>query len=92
MKHLQLKKEASALLPVSLLLLFIICPLNVCLYPILEGFHSNTERGFLAAVMKRKLQNVLTDEWAKVDSAEKDSAEGFSVGVSEADRDPYEIW
>ncbi|KAL0636074.1 hypothetical protein Q9L58_004980 [Maublancomyces gigas] len=54
-------------------------------------FHTNTERGFLAAVMQVKLQDALAEEWAKVESSEKGTAEGFEVMVSQADRDPYEI-
>lgn len=56
-----------------------------------KGFHTNTERGFLAAVMQGKLQDALAEEWAKVESSEKGTAEGFEVMVSQADRDPYEI-
>ncbi|KAH0613885.1 uncharacterized protein H6S33_005771 [Morchella sextelata] len=58
-------------------------------------FHTNTERGFLAAVMKPKLLGVLKEEWARL----KATPEGrefagdaeVDVAVSEADRDPYEI-
>lgn len=55
------------------------------------GFHTNTERGFLAAVMKGELQKALTGEWESVYKGEKDGAEGFEVVVSQADKDPYEI-
>ncbi|RPB14775.1 NGG1p interacting factor 3 [Morchella conica CCBAS932] len=58
-------------------------------------FHTNTERGFLAAVMKPKLLEVLKEEWARL----KATPEGrefagdaeVQVAVSAADRDPYEI-
>ncbi|KAI5851324.1 GTP cyclohydrolase 1 type 2/Nif3 [Morchella snyderi] len=58
-------------------------------------FHTNTERGFLAAVMRPKLLAVLKEEWAKL----KATPEGrefagnaeVEVAVSAADRDPYEI-
>ncbi|KAL7266858.1 hypothetical protein RUND412_010576, partial [Rhizina undulata] len=33
--------------------------------------HSNTERGFLTAVMKPKSQQVLEEEWGKVDACER---------------------
>lgn len=56
-----------------------------------KGFHTNSERGFLAAIMKGKLQEALGEEWAKVESSERGAAEGFEVVVSQADRDPYEI-
>lgn len=56
-----------------------------------KGFHTNSERGFLAAVMKGKLQDALAEEWAKVESSERGAVEGFEVVVSQADKDPYEI-
>jgi hypothetical protein len=34
-------------------------------------FHSNTERGFLKAVMKGRLEKVLGEEWARVRKAER---------------------
>ncbi|KAL5361347.1 GTP cyclohydrolase 1 type 2/Nif3 [Aspergillus floccosus] len=43
--------------------------------------HSNTERGYLRAVMQEKLTEALRQEWN----------EEFEVGVSESDRDPYGI-
>ncbi|KAL7271141.1 NGG1 interacting factor 3 [Rhizina undulata] len=54
-------------------------------------FHSNTERGFLTAVMKPKLHQVLEEEWGKVDACERGTAEGFEVIVSKMDKEPYEI-
>ncbi|KAL4892617.1 GTP cyclohydrolase 1 type 2/Nif3 [Aspergillus ambiguus] len=43
--------------------------------------HSNTERGYLRAVMQQKLTDALRQEWS----------EEFTVGVSERDRDPYGV-
>ncbi|GES61041.1 NGG1p interacting factor 3 [Aspergillus terreus] len=43
--------------------------------------HSNTERGYLRAVMQEKLTEALRQEWD----------EEFEVGVSQRDRDPYGI-
>lgn len=81
------RRRESVLLPVS--------PPHpsVSATPVLtaKGFHTNTERGFLAAVMKGKLQDALAEEWAKVESSEKGTVEGFEVRVSWADKDPYEI-
>lgn len=54
-------------------------------------FHSNTERGFLNAIMKPKLSEVLAEEWAKVTKDEAAGKEGIEVVVSRNDRDPYQI-
>lgn len=58
--------------------------------------HSNTERGYLHAVMKEKLQNALREEWESVRQEGLKTQElemyedgGCEVGVSKADRDPY---
>ncbi|KAL3461385.1 GTP cyclohydrolase 1 type 2/Nif3 [Aspergillus heterothallicus] len=63
--------------------------------------HSNTERGYLRAVMKEKLQGVLQEEW---ENARREGTEGSTqepkgiyedaeveVHVSEKDRDPFGI-
>lgn len=81
------KRRGSVPSPVSPPFTLLLAP------PVLtaKGFHTNTERGFLAAVMKEKLQAALTEEWAKVESSERGDAKEFEVMVSQADRDPYEI-
>ncbi|BCR83073.1 Nif3-like dinuclear metal center hexameric protein [Aspergillus chevalieri] len=67
--------------------------------------HSNTERGYLHAVMKEKLQSALRGEWESVrqegikafeDGGSVQELEMFEDGtcevdVSKADRDPYGI-
>ncbi|KAL4811130.1 GTP cyclohydrolase 1 type 2/Nif3 [Aspergillus unguis] len=63
--------------------------------------HSNTERGYLKAVMKDKLDQVLKGEWEKTRAEEGKSAMGeveevyaddsCEVHVSAKDRDPYGI-
>ncbi|KAL4977488.1 GTP cyclohydrolase 1 type 2/Nif3 [Aspergillus desertorum] len=63
--------------------------------------HSNTERGYLRAVMKDKLEGVLKGEWAELRTQEGEGAEAglkevyedeaCEVHVSEKDRDPYGI-
>ncbi|KAE8365342.1 FAD binding domain-containing protein [Aspergillus caelatus] len=66
--------------------------------------HSNTERGYLRAVMREKLEGVLKKEWeiqrAEALKAVDGGEEGFvdvlkdgacEVHVSESDRDPYGI-
>ncbi|OJJ82833.1 Nif3-like dinuclear metal center hexameric protein [Aspergillus glaucus CBS 516.65] len=60
--------------------------------------HSNTERGYLRAVMKEKLQNALQEEWESVRQEGLKTQElemyedgGCEVDVSKADRDPYGI-
>lgn len=55
------------------------------------GFHTNSERGFLSAVMKPKLSDVLAEEWKKVAGSESEGKHGFEVVVSKNDRDPYVI-
>ncbi|CCX31825.1 Similar to Protein NIF3 homolog; acc. no. O94404 [Pyronema omphalodes CBS 100304] len=58
---------------------------------VISCFHTNTERGFLSAVMKPKLADVLMEEWKKVAETETEGKEGFEVVVSKNDRDPYDI-
>jgi putative NIF3 family GTP cyclohydrolase 1 type 2 len=63
--------------------------------------HSNTERGYLRAVMKDKLEGVLKGEWAELRTEEGKGADAVlnevyedemcEVHVSEKDRDPYGI-
>ena len=57
----------------------------------MAGFHTNTERGFLKAVMQPKLTEVLADEWAKLTPEERDGKDEIEVEVSQVDRDPYTI-
>ena len=68
-------------------------------------FHSNTERGYLSAVMKDKLSAVLKEEWARVREEMKTEIDDKTelngewedaikdddvmVEVSERDRDPF---
>ncbi|KAF4554530.1 NIF3-like protein [Elsinoe fawcettii] len=65
-------------------------------------FHSNTERGFLANVLKGQLEKTVKEEWTKArkdagkadaeeDLAEVYADEGVEIHVSEVDRDPYGI-
>lgn len=86
MTHWRLKRGGLAQLPVAPPQIYPTCSTYVHL-----GFHTNTERGFLAAVMKGELQKALTGEWESVYKGERDGAEGFEVVVSRADKDPYEI-
>ncbi|KAK4944068.1 hypothetical protein LTR10_016401 [Elasticomyces elasticus] len=70
---------------------------------VISLFHSNSERGYLWGVMREKLENEVTEEWARVRSEEgakswleneiKDMLqdEGVEVVVSDRDRDPYGI-
>jgi putative NIF3 family GTP cyclohydrolase 1 type 2 len=63
--------------------------------------HSNTERGYLRAVMREKLEKVLREEWEStrkegLDAATEDLKELYEdkeceVHVSEKDRDPFGI-
>ncbi|KAL4968032.1 Nif3-like dinuclear metal center hexameric protein [Aspergillus stella-maris] len=63
--------------------------------------HSNTERGYLKAVMQGKLESSLKSEWEESRGEESKSASGLAkavyedgnveVHVSEADRDPFGI-
>ncbi|KTW31035.1 YbgI/family dinuclear metal center protein [Pneumocystis jirovecii RU7] len=50
--------------------------------------HSNTERGFLSCVMKKRLQDVLYEEFRDI---QDDKILLPEVVVSEADKDPLEI-
>lgn len=48
--------------------------------------HSNSERGYLGAVMQGKLLEALQSDWPLADT------EKVEVLVSQADRDPYLTW
>jgi dinuclear metal center YbgI/SA1388 family protein len=60
-------------------------------------FHSNSERGFLAEVLRDQLEETVHEEWEKVREEGKDNQElkealeddDFEIAVSEVDRDPY---
>ncbi|PGH00310.1 YbgI/family dinuclear metal center protein [Helicocarpus griseus UAMH5409] len=69
-------------------------------------FHSNSERGYLKAVMRGKLEGALRGEWDAVRKEEAEALAGgqedrevrewladgeFSVAVSERDQDPFNI-
>ena len=62
-------------------------------------FHSNSERGFLADVLRNQLEEAVQEEWAKLREEEKDNEmlqealaeDDFDIEVSEVDRDPYGI-
>ncbi|KAL4874523.1 NGG1p interacting factor 3 [Aspergillus karnatakaensis] len=63
--------------------------------------HSNTERGYLSAVMKEKLEKTLTEEWKTLRAEGDNGTDGSlkeiyadttaEVHVSEKDRDPFGI-
>ncbi|KAJ4361352.1 hypothetical protein N0V95_001966 [Ascochyta clinopodiicola] len=66
---------------------------------VISLFHSNSERGFLAEVLREQLEDTIEGEWQAVREEGKDDEElgealadeGFEVAVSEVDRDPYGI-
>lgn len=66
---------------------------------VISLFHSNSERGFLAEVLRGQLEESVQKEWTKLREEEQDneelkealSEEDFEVEVSEVDRDPYGI-
>ncbi len=66
---------------------------------VISLFHSNSERGFLADVLKGQLEETVHEEWSKLREEEKGSEElkealaeeEFEIVVSEVDRDPYGI-
>lgn len=53
---------------------------------VITTFHSNSERGFLKAVMKPKLEELL----GRIDLDEP--SPNIKVAVSQADKDPFEVW
>ena len=66
---------------------------------VISLFHSNSERGFLADVLKGQLEETVREEWSQLREEEKQNAdlkeafaeEKFEIVVSEVDRDPYGI-
>jgi putative NIF3 family GTP cyclohydrolase 1 type 2 len=66
---------------------------------VISLFHSNSERGFLAEVLREQLETTVGEEWEKVREEEQENEhvrealeeEDFEVAVSEVDRDPYGI-
>ena len=66
---------------------------------VISLFHSNSERGFLAEVLREQLEESIGEEWAKVREEEQGNEnvrealqdDDFEVAVSEVDRDPYGI-
>lgn len=66
---------------------------------VINLFHSNSERGFLAEVLLGQLEEAVETEWDSVREEYKDNdelkealaEEDFEVLVSEVDRDPYGI-
>ncbi|KAF2739440.1 NIF3 NGG1 interactin-like proteing factor 3-like 1 [Polyplosphaeria fusca] len=68
---------------------------------VINLFHSNSERGFLAEVLRDQLEDAVEEDWTKLREEEKGSDvqaiqealkdEDFEVLVSTVDRDPYGI-
>ncbi|KAJ4312592.1 hypothetical protein N0V94_007364 [Neodidymelliopsis sp. IMI 364377] len=68
---------------------------------VISLFHSNSERGFLAEVLREQLEETIEKEWQSVREEEQEGGdeglrealadEEFEVAVSEVDRDPYGI-
>ncbi|KAF9696411.1 hypothetical protein EKO04_005483 [Ascochyta lentis] len=66
---------------------------------VISLFHSNSERGFLAEVLREQLEDTIEGEWQAVRDEEKGDEslkealadDEFEVAVSEVDRDPYGI-
>ena len=66
---------------------------------VISLFHSNSERGFLAEVLREQLEDTIEGEWQAVREEEKGNEslkealkdDDFEVAVSEVDRDPYGI-
>ncbi|KAF2819806.1 NGG1p interacting factor 3 [Ophiobolus disseminans] len=66
---------------------------------VINLFHSNSERGFLAEVLLGQLEEAIETEWNKVRDEEQGNEkfkealadEEFEIAVSEVDRDPYGI-
>jgi dinuclear metal center YbgI/SA1388 family protein len=66
---------------------------------VISLFHSNSERGFLADVLRGQLEETVQEEWAKLQEEERDNEmlkealaeDEFDIEVSEVDRDPYGI-
>ncbi|KAJ4992631.1 hypothetical protein SVAN01_02014 [Stagonosporopsis vannaccii] len=66
---------------------------------VISLFHSNSERGFLAEVLREQLEDTIEGEWQAVREEEQNNEtlkeaiaqQDFEVAVSETDRDPYGI-
>lgn len=66
---------------------------------VINLFHSNSERGFLAEVLREQLEEEIEVQWSQARSEGEDDAklkdaladEDFEVVVSEVDQDPYGI-
>jgi dinuclear metal center YbgI/SA1388 family protein len=66
---------------------------------VINLFHSNSERGFLAEVLLGQLEEAVETEWREVREEHKGveefkealADEDFEIAVSEVDRDPYGI-
>jgi putative NIF3 family GTP cyclohydrolase 1 type 2 len=66
---------------------------------VINLFHSNSERGFLAEVLLEQLEEAVETEWNKAREEGTDdnelkealAEEEFEIAVSEVDRDPYGI-
>ncbi|KAF3051350.1 hypothetical protein E8E11_009593 [Didymella keratinophila] len=66
---------------------------------VISLFHSNSERGFLAEVLREQLEDTVEGEWAAVrEEAKGDESlkealadDEFEIAVSEVDRDPYGV-
>ncbi|KAF3010571.1 hypothetical protein E8E13_000702 [Curvularia kusanoi] len=66
---------------------------------VISLFHSNSERGFLAEVLREQLEDTIEEEWQVIreeDAGNEGLQEAlldhtFEIAVSEVDRDPYGI-
>jgi hypothetical protein len=66
---------------------------------VISLFHSNSERGFLAEVLREQLEDTVEGEWAAVREEDKEDErlkdaladDEFESAVSEVDRDPYGV-
>jgi putative NIF3 family GTP cyclohydrolase 1 type 2 len=66
---------------------------------VISVFHTNSERGFLSEVLKKKLEHEVKTQWAeirKTQAADSDLSEALkdeevNIKVSDADRDAYGI-
>ena len=66
---------------------------------VISLFHSNSERGFLAEVLRGQLEDTVEGEWAAIREEDKEKEElkealaddEFEIAVSEVDRDPYGV-
>lgn len=66
---------------------------------VISLFHSNSERGFLAEVLREQLEDTVEEEWAAIREEDKGDErleealadDEFEIAVSEVDRDPYGV-